>query len=57
MTETSGSIAERPAPVSHGVVRIPALVVDEQVVLSGRVPTLAQVRDLLTGMHSSQPRQ
>jgi hypothetical protein len=28
--------------------RTPALVVDEQVVLSGRVPTVTQVKDLLT---------
>ena len=32
----------------YGVMRTPALVVDEKVVLSGRVPTVAQVRDLLT---------
>lgn len=31
----------------YGVMRTPGLVVDEQVVLSGRVPTAAQVRDLL----------
>jgi small redox-active disulfide protein 2 len=31
----------------YGVMRTPALVVDEQVVLSGRVPTAGQVRDLL----------
>ena len=32
---------------AYGVMRTPALVVDEQVVLSGRVPTAAQVRELL----------
>jgi small redox-active disulfide protein 2 len=32
---------------SYGVMRTPALVVDEDVVLSGRVPTVAQLRDLL----------
>ena len=57
MTGTSGSLAERPAPVSYGVVRTPALVVDEQVVLSGRAPTVAQVRDKLTGTYVSEPRR
>jgi small redox-active disulfide protein 2 len=32
---------------AYGVMRTPALVVDEHVVLSGRVPTAGQVRDLL----------
>jgi small redox-active disulfide protein 2 len=32
---------------SYGVMRTPALVVDENLVLSGRVPTSAQVRELL----------
>jgi small redox-active disulfide protein 2 len=33
---------------SYGVMRTPGLVVDDQVLLSGRVPTSEQVRDLLT---------
>ena len=33
---------------SYGVMRTPALVIDEDVVLSGRVPSSATVRDLLT---------
>lgn len=33
---------------SYGVMRTPALVIDEDVVLSGRVPTTAAVKDLLT---------
>lgn len=32
---------------AYGVMSTPALVVDEQVVLSGRVPTAAQVAELL----------
>ncbi|MCV2395673.1 thioredoxin family protein [Actinotalea sp. M2MS4P-6] len=32
---------------AYGVMRTPGLVVDEQVVLSGRVPTAAQVKELL----------
>lgn len=31
----------------YGVMSTPGLVVDEEVVLSGRVPTVAQVRDIL----------
>ena len=33
--------------VSYGIMRTPGLVVDEQVVLSGRVPTARQVKELL----------
>ena len=32
---------------SYGIMRTPGLVVDEEVVLSGRVPTAAQVKELL----------
>jgi len=32
---------------SYGVMRTPGLVVDEEVVLSGRVPTASSVRELL----------
>ena len=35
------------AIAGYGVMRTPGLVVDEQVLLSGRVPTSAQVRELL----------
>jgi hypothetical protein len=34
----------------------PGLVVDEQVVLSGRVPTAAQVRELLAPLAADGPR-
>jgi small redox-active disulfide protein 2 len=37
------------AIAGYGVMRTPALVVDEQVVLSGHVPTAARVRELLSG--------
>ena len=33
--------------VGYGVMRTPALVVDEEVIVSGRVPTAAQVKDML----------
>lgn len=36
----------------HGVMATPALVVDERVVSSGRVPSAAEVRDLLTAASS-----
>ncbi|MDO8106735.1 thioredoxin family protein [Isoptericola sp. b441] len=32
---------------SYGIMRTPGLVVDDEVLLSGRVPTAAQVRELL----------
>ena len=32
---------------AYGIMRTPGLVVDEQVLLSGRVPTARQVKDLL----------
>jgi small redox-active disulfide protein 2 len=32
---------------AYGIMRTPGLVVDEQVVLSGRVPTAGQVKNLL----------
>ncbi|MCA0250920.1 MAG: thioredoxin family protein [Actinobacteria bacterium] len=32
---------------AYGIMRTPGLVVDEQVLLSGRVPTTRQVKDLL----------
>ncbi len=35
---------------AYGILRTPGLVVDEQVLLSGRVPTAGQVKDLL-GSH------
>jgi small redox-active disulfide protein 2 len=38
---------------SYGVMRTPGLVVDDQVLLSGRVPTSDQVRDLLTPLAAS----
>lgn len=34
---------------TYGILRTPGLVVDEQVLLSGRVPTTGQVKDLLAG--------
>jgi small redox-active disulfide protein 2 len=35
---------------SYDIMRTPGLVVDEQVVLSGRVPTVGHVKDILTAL-------
>jgi len=40
-------VTDYPAIVGYGVMATPGLVVDEQLVLSGRVPTAAQLRELL----------
>ena len=40
-------VTDYPAIIGYGVMSTPALVVDEKVVLSGRVPTAAKVRELL----------
>ena len=40
-------VTDYAAIAGYGVMRTPALVVDEQLVLSGRVPTASQVRDIL----------
>jgi len=40
-------VTDFPTIVGYGVMATPALVVDEKLVLSGRVPTVAEVRDLL----------
>jgi small redox-active disulfide protein 2 len=45
---TVEKVTDVAAIAGYGVMRTPALVVDETVVLSGRVPTVAQVRELLT---------
>jgi len=40
------------AIAGYGIMSTPGLVVDEKVVLSGRVPTAAKVRELLESMTS-----
>ncbi|WP_211268734.1 thioredoxin family protein [Actinoplanes subtropicus] len=45
-------VTDFPSIVGYGVVSTPALVVDEQVVLAGRVPTAGQLRDLLAPLAS-----
>ena len=45
---TIEKVTDYAAIVGYGVMRTPALVVDEKVIMSGRVPTAAQVQTLLT---------
>jgi small redox-active disulfide protein 2 len=33
--------------MSYGIMRTPALVVDEKVIMYGRVPTVSEIKDLL----------
>jgi small redox-active disulfide protein 2 len=45
-------VTDYPTIAGYGVMSTPALVVDEQVVLSGRVPTAAQVREILAPLRA-----
>ncbi len=47
---TVEKVTDYPTIVGYGVMSTPALVVDEQVVVSGRVPTTAQLRELIAPM-------
>ncbi|WP_291380247.1 thioredoxin family protein [Demequina sp.] len=49
---TIEKVTDYGAIAGYGVMRTPALVVDEALVLSGRVPTAAQVRDILEPLGS-----
>ena len=49
---TVEKVTDFPTIVGYGVMSTPGLVVDEKVVLSGRVPTAAQVRELLAPLVS-----
>lgn len=46
-------VTDYPTIVGYGVMSTPALVVDDQVVLSGRVPTAAEVRELLAAVSTT----
>jgi small redox-active disulfide protein 2 len=41
------AVTDYPAILAHGVMSTPALVIDEQVVLSGRVPSRDQIHQVL----------
>lgn len=45
---TVTKVEDYPSIVAYGVMSTPGLVIDEQVVVSGRVPTPAHVRELIT---------
>lgn len=45
---TFEKVADYADIAGYGIMRTPGLVVDDQVVLSGRVPTASQVKSLLT---------
>jgi len=47
---TVEKVTDYPTILGYGVMSTPGLVVDEKVVLSGRVPTAAQVRELLASL-------
>ncbi|HZW45487.1 MAG TPA: thioredoxin family protein [Dermatophilaceae bacterium] len=49
---TIEKVEDYPTIVGYGVMSTPGLVVDEHVILSGRVPTVAQVRELLAAVQS-----
>ena len=44
---TLEKITDYPTIAGYGVMSTPALVIDEKLVLQGRVPTTRQIRDLL----------
>ena len=45
---TVEKVTDYPTIAGYGVMSTPALVVDEKVLVSGRVPTAGQIRELLT---------
>ena len=45
---TIEKITDYPTIAGYGVMSTPALVVNEKLVLSGRVPTTTQIREILT---------
>lgn len=49
---TIEKVTDYPTILGYGVMSTPGLVVDERVVLSGRVPSGAQIRELLAPLIS-----
>ena len=45
---TIEKVEDYPSIMGYGVMSTPALVIDEKVVVSGRVPTPTQIRELIT---------
>lgn len=52
MTAEIEKITDFPSIAGYGVMSTPALVIDEQVVLAGHLPTAGQLRDLLAPLAS-----
>ena len=50
---TVEKVTDYPTIAGYGVMSTPGLVVDEKVVVSGRVPRAAEVKTLLTGAMSA----
>ena len=50
---TIEKVTDYPTIVGYGVMSTPALVIDEKVVVSGRVPHAAEIRELLEGARAS----
>ena len=50
---TVEKVTDYPTIAGYGVMSTPGLVVDEKVVVSGRVPKAAEIRMLLTGAMST----
>lgn len=48
LTAEITAVTDYPTIAGYGVMNTPALVIDDHVVLTGRVPTIARIRELLT---------
>jgi small redox-active disulfide protein 2 len=57
LNATIEKVQDYPTIAGYGVMSTPALVVDELVVVSGRVPTPTQLRELLAPLASSADRR
>jgi small redox-active disulfide protein 2 len=55
LSATIEKVEDYPTIAGYGVMSTPALVVDEVVVISGRVPTPTQLRDLLAPLGVMSP--
>ncbi len=49
---TIEKVTDYPAIMRYNIMRTPALVIDEKVVVKGRVPTVAAIAELLTAATS-----
>lgn len=53
LTAEVSAVTDYPTILGYGVMSTPALVIDEKVVLAGRVPSKAQVAELLTAARAT----